>query len=155
MSSPSSPRSVHFTAYTLARYAFWACNRPLHHIPTRWPLNWTNHDPHKPCRPSSCRRLRFAREKKEFEYLISNYAAWLWLLRDYPLPPFSPPPCLTGPSPTLQLFLEDPLSPSLQPPRWRIPELVELYLVKYSQLVPLGFFTGFIRMLKVVTDPFL
>lgn len=115
MSSPSSPRSVHFTAYTLARYAFWACNRPLHHIPTRWPLNWTNHDPHKPCRPSSCRRLRFAREKKEFEYLISNYAAWLWLLRDYPLPPFSPPPCLTGPS--LAAFLGRPplaLSPAAQ-----------------------------------------
>jgi hypothetical protein len=50
-------------------------------------------------------------KKKEFEHLRSNYAAWLWLLRDYPLPPFSPPPCLTGPSPTLQLFLDD--APSL------------------------------------------
>jgi hypothetical protein len=121
---------VHFTAYTLVRHAFWACNRLLHHIPTRCPLDWTNQHPPNPALCPAPVVVSGSRAKKGFEHLRSNYAGLTCHLRDheftwlFPLgPPVLPPwPCLTGPSPTLQQSKKSP--PPLQPPGWRIPELV-------------------------------
>lgn len=101
------------------------------------------------CRPSSCRRLRFARKKKVRVSQIQLCRLTLAPPRPSMVAPPNPldlsRPCLTPAQPCSH---RKELAPSPQPPSGRIPEL--LYLVKVFP-GPFGFFTGYIRMLNVVT----